>query len=317
MMGMKSMKQKIRGFEWKLDGRSLRMGLGCAWLGRRMEDAQAVARELALLDACYVEGIRFYDTSCDYGDSELLMGKWLPTIPRDSIFLCTKGRYPYQMPDALEHLKRNFYESFERLHVDHIDLYLIHDADAYGVLEEEALTFLQDRRAEGLIDYIGQGTRDVNAHAHAIADGVMDGVLSYRAFCLIQMSAQEAARQAKAEDIAFINGSPLATDVLIAPREIAPIRNYRRAQEDMRFAADMRALLEAEGIDPVAAALQYPLLFDEVDMTLTGTSTAEEFASTLRALRTTIHPEQWARIFELQSRYRYFRLQSEYAKNRG
>lgn len=84
----------------------------------------------------------------------------------------------------------------------------------------------------------------------------------------------------------------------------------------MRFAAEMRALLEREGIDPVAAALQYPLLFDEIDMTLTGTSNMGELKSTLKGLQTTIHPEQWARIFRLQESYRFFHLQPEYAKNR-
>lgn len=217
---------------------------------------------------------------------------------------------------ALKQLKRHFYESFERLHVDHVDLYLLHDAEAYGVMEQEALPFLLERQKEGMIDYIGQGTRDVNAHQHAVAGGVMDGVLSYLQFCLIQTAAREAALEAKKAGVAFINGSPLAAGIFIAPQEVPAIRNYTRTQEDMRFAAEMRVLLEKEAIDPVAAALQYPLLFDEIDMTLTGTSSAEELQSTLNGLHAVIYPEQWARIFRLQESYRFFRLQPEYAKNR-
>ena len=316
MISKLPLKEKIRNYEWKTDGRSLRMGVGCAWLGRHMEDAQAVRKDVALLDECYECGARYFDTSCDYGKSELLMGEWLKHAPRQNIFLATKGRYDYWTPNPLEKLKRNFYESFERLHVDHIDMYLLHDADAYGVMEQEALPFLLERQKEGMIDYIGQGTRDVNAHQHAIAGGVMDGVLSYLQFCLIQTAAREAALEAKKAGVAFINGSPLAAGILIAPQEVKPIRNYTRTQEDMRFAAEMRALLEQEGIDPVAAALQYPLLFDEIDMTLTGTSNMGELKSTLKGLQTTIHPEQWSRIFRLQESYRFFHLQPEYAKNR-
>lgn len=316
MNAKKPLKEKIRNYEWKTDGRSLRMGVGCAWLGRHMDDSQRVREDVALLDACYEQGARYFDTSCDYSKSELLLGEWLKHAPRENLFLCTKGRYNYWEDNPLENLKRNFYESFERLHVDHIDMYLLHDADAYGVMEQEALPFLLERQKEGMIDYIGQGTRDVNAHQHAIAGGVMDGVLSYLQFCLIQTAAREAALEAEKAGVAFINGSPLAAGILIAPQEVLPIRNYTRTQADMRFAAEMRALLEKEGIDTVAAALQYPLLFDEIDMTLTGTSTAEELRSTLKGLHAVIYPEQWARIFRLQESYRFFRLQPEYAKNR-
>src|SRR5919106_1947244 len=61
-------------------------------------------------------GINHFDTSDDYGDSELQLGRWMPRI-RDRIFLATKTSEP-----TAEGAAATIRRSLERLNVDRVDL---------------------------------------------------------------------------------------------------------------------------------------------------------------------------------------------------
>lgn len=95
-------------------------------------------------------GYRMFDTAASYGNEEAV-GRALATcgVPRDELFVTTK----LWITDAsYEGAKRGFAKSLERLGLDYVDLYLIHQplGDYYG-----AWRAMEEMYQEGVIRAIG------------------------------------------------------------------------------------------------------------------------------------------------------------------
>lgn len=125
-----------------------------------------------LLDAFVDAGFNFVDTADIYsnwvpgnqgGESEVILGKWLKTGPRERIVLATKGGKSMGQGKAglsARYLREAVDASLERLQTDYIDLYYTHEDDP-AVPLEETLGALQDLvnagklRAYGASNYSG------------------------------------------------------------------------------------------------------------------------------------------------------------------
>ena len=73
-------------------------------------------------------GVNFIDTSSDYGESEVILGKALKGVPRDSYYLCTKwpaydGMEPTSNPALLV---ESFESSLRRLDTDYVEVMMFH-----------------------------------------------------------------------------------------------------------------------------------------------------------------------------------------------
>jgi len=130
-------------------------------------------------------GINHFDTSDDYGESELRLGPWMPRI-RNDVFLATKTSVPTRA-DAADAIRR----SLERLQVDKIDLVQIHaicTRDELDVVTRAggALEALIAARDEGIITGIGitgHGREAAATHLEALKRFPFDTILtpySYR-----------------------------------------------------------------------------------------------------------------------------------------
>ncbi|KKW68327.1 alcohol dehydrogenase [Lampropedia cohaerens] len=125
-----------------------------------------------LLDAFVDAGFNFVDTADIYsnwvpgnqgGESEVILGKWLKTGPRERIVLATKGGKSMGQGKAglsARYLREAVDASLLRLQTDYIDLYYTHEDDP-AVPLEETLGALQDLvnagklRAYGASNYSG------------------------------------------------------------------------------------------------------------------------------------------------------------------
>lgn len=99
-------------------------------------------------------GINHIDTAADYGDSELQLRPWLKEH-REKFFLATKtGKRTYQ--EAKEELHR----SLERLGVDYVDLWQMHNLVNPGQWDVAmgpggALEAFLEAREQGLVRFLG------------------------------------------------------------------------------------------------------------------------------------------------------------------
>ena len=293
-------KEQIARHRWKLDNRSIPMGIGCAevseYYGQGSEGSDLLLR-------CYEEGFRYFDTSRSYGNSELVVGEFLRQIDRKTIFLSTKSHFrPRDFgAEAFSRFRQNFFESFERLGVDHIDLFLIHDTDNIEICEKEVVPFLREQRDRGLIDYIGLGTRSLQAQIEGIASGAVDASESFLTYSLLKRSAVSAVRLAARKGTAWINASQLHFGVFKLEDPLAEAKDaVGSRRRELEMAAKMQDLCREMGVNIFSAALQYSLLDPDVDVVLNGIHRASNIDSTIRAMRDVIYPDQWAKILALQ-----------------
>ncbi|KAI8213364.1 hypothetical protein K4K48_007856 [Colletotrichum sp. SAR 10_66] len=123
-----------------------RLILGMATYGTKKDVAWRIEEEEALqhLKRAWELGFNTFDTSNFYcnGISEEILGKFLKTVPRESVVVMTK------------HIFDNVKLALKRLDTDYIDVLQLHRFD-YETPIEETMTALHDVVKAGYVRYIG------------------------------------------------------------------------------------------------------------------------------------------------------------------
>jgi aryl-alcohol dehydrogenase-like predicted oxidoreductase len=135
-----------------------RIGLGTMTWGRDTDENEAANQVRIYLDA----GGTFIDTAAVYGDgdAERVIGGFIGTlIARDEITLATKAGISFKsgarsINNSRSSLLGDLDASIERLGVDHVDLWQIHQWDPITPLEE-TLSALDFAVASGRTRYVG------------------------------------------------------------------------------------------------------------------------------------------------------------------
>jgi aryl-alcohol dehydrogenase-like predicted oxidoreductase len=171
---------------------------GSAALAEVDQDTADASVQLAL-DA----GINHFDVAASYGDAELRLGPWMPTI-RDRIFLATKTGLR-DRDEAWAQINH----SLERLQTDRLDLIQVHSV---GELEEldlvtgsggslQAVVRARDEGLAGAVGITGHGHQAPATHLEALRRFPFDTVLSPLNYVLGQDPAYLADYQALVAEI--------------------------------------------------------------------------------------------------------------------
>jgi aryl-alcohol dehydrogenase-like predicted oxidoreductase len=157
-----------------------RIVLGCGNFGGIGSDLSLVgqgegeAEAFELMDAAWARGVRRFDTASSYGGgrSESTIAGWLRERRPDGLALTSKAFHPVYPGDdsglAPARLRRVVHESLERLGVERIDLFLIHEVDPATPLAD-TLGALEELVRDGLIGAIGVSNVDGDYLAEALA----------------------------------------------------------------------------------------------------------------------------------------------------
>ena len=117
-----------------------------------------------LVDYAIEHGVNYFDTAPMYmgGQSEVLTGNALSRHPRDKYYIATKMSNQNQRLWSFEESQKMYYQSFQRLKVDHIDYYLLHSIGGGGMdtlnkrfFDNHLLEFLLKEREAGRIRHLG------------------------------------------------------------------------------------------------------------------------------------------------------------------
>jgi aryl-alcohol dehydrogenase-like predicted oxidoreductase len=146
--------------------RVTRLALGCGNFGgigsapEFFGQGETHGQALALMDAAWEAGVRLFDTAASYGGgrSERWIGEWIAArgtrpVLATKVFHSVTGD-PDDRGLAPERIRRELHGSLERLGVDAVDLYLIHEPDPDTPLED-TLEALDELVREGLVGAIG------------------------------------------------------------------------------------------------------------------------------------------------------------------
>lgn len=198
------------------------VGFGAAGLGNEygdMDDAAATD----VVRYAFERGITYFDTSAYYGRglSERRLGVAVAPF-RNEIFLATKGGRVGRDADTGFDFSRqavisHCYASLDRLGVDHVDLYQLHDVE-FGEerqLVDGAFEALFEIRARGLARHVGVTGYPTGLLARLAARFPVDSVLSYGHYNLMNRTLdRELAPMARDGRFSLINASILQLGLL-------------------------------------------------------------------------------------------------------
>ncbi len=151
-------------------------GIGVNTQAQMPSEAEAIKLLLEALD----NGINFFDTARLYGQSEDIMGKAFKNR-RDNVIICTKCTHLHSDNKRLpttEKLRKiidnSLRESLSALQTDHVDVYMVHDANLEILDNQEIAEVFSEYKRKGLARVVGVSTYAVEETRKAIEDGIWD-----------------------------------------------------------------------------------------------------------------------------------------------
>jgi aryl-alcohol dehydrogenase-like predicted oxidoreductase len=179
-----------------------------------VDDAVSIQALHAAIDA----GMRFIDTSDAYGagHSERVIGRFLQERPdRDQIIICTKGgnnMVTGARNFAPEYIRGCVEGSLQRLGIEAIDLYLLHNPSVQNLKAEDSYELLEKYKAEGKIKHWGVSLNTLEECELAVASG-RPAVLQME-YNLLDQEAEGVFAKAKAAGVGVISRVPLKRGLL-------------------------------------------------------------------------------------------------------
>ncbi|QDT01812.1 D-threo-aldose 1-dehydrogenase [Rubripirellula lacrimiformis] len=235
------------------------LGFGASSIGaefRQIDLGDALKAVHVALD----RGMNYIDTAAYYGRgmSELMLGRVLPEIPRDSYVLSTKlGRFaPAHFDFSARRVAESIDMSLERMRIDHIDMVFCHDIEFVDLnqIVDETLPALREQVAKGKVRYIGVSGYPMKIFTEMIERTDIDVVLTYNHYTLQNDMALSLVEPCKAKNVGLINAAPFSARLLTS----APLPEWHKATPEVReVAAQAAAHCKAAGTDIAKLALQY------------------------------------------------------------
>ncbi|WP_165547166.1 aldo/keto reductase [Kribbella sindirgiensis] len=247
-----------------------RFGLGGSHLGNpepadntadNTADQKADETAVATVDAAYQAGIRFFDTSPAYGDSERRLGTALQRRPRGEFLVSTKvvGDDP----------EGSIRASSERLGLA-VDLVFAQDDAAYPVLDR--------LRRDGVIKALGAVSDDWRELDRLVRDVELDCVLLTTHYELLDQSAKPLLDRCVARGVSVVVSGVLTPQVL----HVETIQARR-----------LFAVCERYGVSLPQAALAFPSRHSAVTSVLIAASSPAEIRADAALVRQPVPERLW------------------------
>ena len=310
------------------------LGLGGAPMGgfrATISDAEA----MALTDAAYEGGVRYFDTSpfYGYGRSELRMGAALRQRPREEYVLSTKvGRVLHAMKPGektpadfrqnglpgfapvfdytYDGVMRSLEHSHLRLGLARIDIALIHDVDFWtikdrAILEKRFKTVmdsgfkaLDELRKAGVIGAVGVGINESDTSLRFIQAGNFDCMLLAGRYTLLEQGGLEAfLPECVKRNVSVILGAPYNSGILTGGVKPGAAHDYVAASAGLiERAQKIEAVCQRHGVALGAAAMQFPLFHPAVCAVIPGALSASEVKQNIARLSAKIPVELWSEL---------------------
>lgn len=310
------------------------LGLGGAPLGgfrATISDADGVA----LVDAGYDSGVRFFDTSpfYGYGRSELRMGAALRGRPRADYVLSTKiGRVMRAMrpgeraPEDMranglpgfaprfdytyDGVMRSLEQSTLRLGISRIDIALVHDVDFWTTKDRAVLDkrfaevmdggfrALDELRRAGVIGAIGVGLNEADTSLRFLRAGDFDCVLLAGRYTLLEQGAlAEFMPECVQRGVSVILGGPYNSGILTGDVKPGAKHDYVDAAPALiERAQRIEAVCRRHGVPLAAAALRFPLGHPAVCSVIPGALSVAEVEQNAAHMRRPIPADLWAEL---------------------
>lgn len=284
-----------------------RLGVGCGTLVT--SDGEEAAR--TMLEACWANGLRYFDTAPLYGGSEAILGRFLAQFDRAEFMVSTKiGRLPAPAGErcfAFDRgaFERSFEQSLARLKLDRIDILAVHDLApatlgqnfdaARQQLIDESFDLLLAWKRSGLVGSIALATYDASTALDLLKVAPFDSVVSVSAYTLLdQAAAPKLIPYCERHGIGFLVASPFNSGLLVTGAVHGARFNYGEAPTEVVARTErLSALCTRYNVPLPAAALQFPLRSPNVAGLIVGQRNPDELEANLAWLDFAIPEAFW------------------------
>ena len=302
-----------------------------------------------ILDYVYDRGINFFDTAELYpvppnkdlaGITELWLGEWIKSKPRDSLIIASKvagaanGWFVPPIRHGLTaidrfHIKKAIEGSLKRLKTDYIDLYQMHWPDTLVPIEESLRAF-DELIKEGKVRYIGTSNDSAYGLTKATIVSKYEKLARFESiqnnFSLNNPRfLDELAHICKQEKISLLPYSPIAGGVLSGKYNNKILDSSARYawylsnsdkrvqsqalrfvnEKSLKTTQEYMKLAKEYNLSPVTLAVAWSMSFDFVASTIIGARKVEQLDDSLKALDVVLNKEILKEIEEIQSDIMY------------
>jgi D-threo-aldose 1-dehydrogenase len=297
------------------------LGLGGAPMGgfrATISDAEA----MALTDAAYEGGVRYFDTSpfYGYGRSELRMGAALREKPRGEYVLSTKiGRVmhamkPGEKPPAdfrenglpgfapvFDYTYDGVMRSLEHSHL-RLDFWTIKDRavldERFKTVMDSGFKALDELRKAGVIGAIGVGINEADTSLRFIQAGDFDCMLLAGRYTLLEQGGlSEFLPECVTRGVSVILGGPYNSGILTGGVKPGATHDYAAAPAPLiEKAQKIEAVCQRHGVELGAAAMQFPLFHPALCSVIPGALSTAEVKQNVARLSAKIPAELWSEL---------------------
>jgi len=310
------------------------LGLGGAPMGG-FRAAISDAAAIALTDAAWEGGVRYFDTSpfYGYGRSELRMGAALREKPRDDFVLSTKiGRILHPLKPGekkpadfrenglpgfspvfdytYDGVMRSLEHSHMRLGLAKIDIALIHDVDFWTIKDREVLNqrfktvmdggykALDELRKAGVIGAIGVGINESDTSLRFIQAGDFDCMLLAGRYTLLEQGGlDEFLPECLKRNVSVILGGPYNSGILTGGVKPGATHDYAAAPAPLiEKAQKIETVCQRHGVELGAAAMQFPLFHPALCAVIPGALSVTEVKQNVGRLSAKIPADLWSEL---------------------
>jgi len=249
--------------------------IGAEFRAIDMEDALRCVR--VALD----RGMNYIDTAAYYGRgmSEIMLGRILPELPRESYILSTKlGRYaPAHFDYSAKRVAESIDISLERMRIDHIDMVFCHDIEFVPLQQivDETIPALRQQVKAGKVKFIGVSGYPMKMFRYMLDHADLDVVLTYNHYTLQNDSALQLVPICEARRVGLINAAPFSARLL----SNATLPPWHKSTPEVReVAANAAAHCRDAGSDIAKLALQFSVACEDFASCVSGSASPERIA---------------------------------------
>jgi len=296
-----------------------KLALGTMNFGTRADFSSS--REV--FNACINAGINYFDTADIYGNgkSEEFLGKLIHEQNRNDFVIQTKGFFSAKngINDSgmsRKHILEALNQSLKRLQTDYVDVYLIHDFDAFTSIEETIDT-LNDLKKAGKILTLGVS----NWAAWQIMESIgISKLNNWSQVKVLEPLYNLAKRQIEADilpmaakhNLAVTPFSPLGGGLLTGKygsngradktgRLANDTINRARYSEDYQLASKFANFAQQENVNPISLAIAWVLHNKAITAPLIGARNLSQLQPALDALKINLSEDTYDKITSLST----------------
>ncbi len=271
--------------------------LGIPDYGFSSDDGSIVFNPEEFLKQAQTLGIRRFDTSPRYGNSEEIIGKYILNSKNEPLVSTKIDALQSNDPGAPKKMIESIKTSLERLHLKVIDICYLHQNNLEIISDPYVREGLLLLKKQGFIRYSGASLYTQEECSYALESGVFDVVQV--PVSIFNLSFYNRFIKSNRSHVRFTARSLLLQGILVNRAEIKS--RIQNNAEVLQYLTRLDALAKRYGLSVLEMALAFVFSLEGIDHYLIGTISLENLKENLSCLKIKLPQELLVQLIGMAS----------------